>query len=110
LTRQSLVDDPPTGDGYRTELIIEHGEARAFTRRGFDWTEKYCPIVEAAAALPAKAAIIDGEVVVLNDAELTDFSSLKSAMRWQPNRLIFVAFDLLHLNGTDLRSRSAIER
>jgi bifunctional non-homologous end joining protein LigD len=66
----TLVDRPPEGDawiheikydGYRTEPIIDRGEARAFTRRGFDWTEKYRPIVEAAAALPAKAAIIDAQ-------------------------------------------------
>jgi ATP-dependent DNA ligase len=101
-------DRRPTGDdwlheikfdGYRTELIIERDEARAFTRRGFDWTEKYRPIAGAAASLPAKAAIVDGEVVVLNDKGLSDFSTLKSAMRWQPSRLIFVAFDLLHLDG-----------
>jgi hypothetical protein len=51
----TLVDEPPTGDGwldeikhddYRTELIIEHGEVRASTRRGFDWTENYQPIVD----------------------------------------------------------------
>ena len=51
----TLVDAPPEGDGwlheikydgYRTELLIERGQARAFTRRGFDWTDKYGPIVE----------------------------------------------------------------
>src|SRR6185295_15555427 len=85
----TLVDEPPAGDGwlheikydgYRTELVIERGQARAFTRRGFDWTEKYRPIVEAAAALPAKSAIIDGEVVVLNDAGLSDFSSILQSL------------------------------
>jgi bifunctional non-homologous end joining protein LigD len=53
----TLVETPPDGDGwlheikydgYRTELVIERGRCRAFTRRGFDWTEKYGPIVEAA--------------------------------------------------------------
>jgi DNA ligase D-like protein (predicted ligase) len=115
----TLVDEPPAGDGwlheikydgYRTELVIERGEARAFTRRGFDWTAKYRPIVNTAAGLPAKTAILDGEVVVLNEAGLSDFGSLKSAMRWQSSRLIFVAFDLLHLDGKDFRSRPLIER
>jgi bifunctional non-homologous end joining protein LigD len=70
----SLSDTPPEGDGwiheikhdgYRTELLVERGKARALTRRAFDWSTKYEPIVEAAASLPAKSAILDGEVVVL---------------------------------------------
>lgn len=82
---------------------MERGKARALTRRGFDWSEKYAPIVEAAADLPVRSAIVDGEVVVFNDTGLTDFQALRSAMRWEPGRLIFIAFDLLHLNREDLR-------
>jgi bifunctional non-homologous end joining protein LigD len=64
LQHPTLVDKPPDGDGclheikydgYRTELLIERGKARAFTRRGFDWTDKYRPIVEAVAKLPVKS-------------------------------------------------------
>src|SRR3954468_24091588 len=103
----TLSDAPPEGDGwfheikhdgYRTQLIVERGKARALTRRAFDWSAKYASIVEAAAALPAKSAIIDGEVVVFNDNGLTDFQALRSAMRGAPARLVFIAFDLLHLN------------
>jgi bifunctional non-homologous end joining protein LigD len=113
----TLVDDPPEGDawiheikydGYRTQLVIQGGEARAFTRRGFDWSAKYLPIVEAARGLPAKAAIIDGEAVVMNEAGLSDFSKLRSAIRWQAGRIIFVAFDLMHLDGKDLRQLPTI--
>ena len=115
----TLVDDPPEGDawiheikydGYRTQLIIERGHARAFTRNGHDWSAKYLPIVEAARGLPAKAAIIDGEAVVMNEAGLSDFSKLRSAIRWQAGRIIFVAFDLMHLDGKDLRQLPTIER
>jgi hypothetical protein len=58
----TLVDAPPEGDiwiheikydGYRTEIVIERGEARAFTRNGHDWSAKYLPIVEAAAGCVA---------------------------------------------------------
>ena len=82
----TLVETPPDGDGwlheikydgYRTELLIERGKARAFTRRGFDWTDKYGPIVETAAKLPVKSAVIDGEVIVMNEAGLSDFSQLR---------------------------------
>jgi len=115
----TLVDNPPDGDGwlheikydgYRTELLIQGGQARALTRRGFDWTDKYGPIVETAAKLPVKSAIIDGEAIVMNDAGLSDFSTLRSSIRWEPGRLIFVGFDLLHFDGKDLRSRPLIER
>ncbi|MBZ9921048.1 hypothetical protein LB579_25430 [Mesorhizobium sp. BR1-1-7] len=61
----TLVENAPEGsewlheikyDGYRTELIIESGKARAFTRRGYDWSHRYRRIVQAAAGLPVKAA------------------------------------------------------
>ena len=89
----SLSDSPPEGDGwiheikhdgYRTQLIVERGKARALTRRGVDWSSKYPTNVEAAAALPAESAIIDGEVVVFNEKGVSDFHALRSAMRWQP--------------------------
>lgn len=115
----SLSDTPPEGDGwiheikhdgYRTQLIVERGKARALTRRAFDWSDTYRPIVEAASTLPVKSAIIDGEVVVFNDKGLTDFRALRSAMRWEPGRLVFIAFDMLHLNGEDLRWQQLITR
>src|SRR3954447_18671004 len=115
----TLVDAPPEGDGwvhevkydgYRTQLVIERGRARAFTRRGFDWSAKYPQLVDAAAALPVKSAIIDGEAIVMNKAGLSDFGALRSAMRWEPGRIVFVAFDLLHLDGDDLRLRPLLER
>jgi hypothetical protein len=65
------VEEPPEGDdwiheikldGYRTQLVIDAGEARAHTRRGADWTAKYRPLANSAAELPARSAIIDGEM------------------------------------------------
>lgn len=73
----TLVEKPPKGqgwfheikyDGYRTQLIIQRGKVQAFTRNGFDWTDRYSPIVRAAAELNAKRAIIDGEATVLGTA------------------------------------------
>ena len=69
----TLANEPPAGgswvhevkyDGYRTQLIVENGAARAFTRRGFDWTERYQPVADAAAKLPCQSAILDGEMIV----------------------------------------------
>ena len=113
------VDHPPLRagwihevkhDGYRTILIIERQKARAHTRNGFDWTDRYSGITKAAAQLDCRAAIIDGEIIVQNERGGSDFDALKSAIRWQPQRRVFCAFDLLHLNGKDLRDRPLVER
>jgi ATP-dependent DNA ligase len=92
----SLTDQPPEGDGwlhevkhdgYRTQLIVEQGRARALTRSGYDWSQKYMPVVDEAARLKAKSAIVDGEVIVFDDHGVSDFQALRSAIRWQPERL-----------------------
>jgi bifunctional non-homologous end joining protein LigD len=115
----TAVDHPPPRagwihevkhDGYRTLLIIERGKTRAYTRNGFDWSESYLGITKAAAKLDCRSAIIDGEIIVQNERGISDFESLKSAIRWRPQRLIFCAFDLLHLNGKDRRDHPLLER
>jgi bifunctional non-homologous end joining protein LigD len=111
-----FIDHPPPRagwihevkhDGYRTLLIIERHKARAYTRNGFDWSESYPGITKSAAKLDCRSAIIDGEVIVRG---VSDFESLKSAIRWRPQKLIFCAFDLLHLNGKDLRDQALLAR
>ena len=97
-------------DGYRTVLIIERRKARAYTRNGFDWTGRYPGITKAAAKLACRSAIIDGEVILQNERGVSDFESLKSAIRWRPQKLIFCAFDILHLNGRDLRDQPLLAR
>ena len=97
-------------DGYRTLLIIERRKARAYTRNGFDWTDRYSAIMNVAAKLDCRSAIIDGEVIVQNEDGGSNFEALRSAIRWSPQCLIFCAFDLLHLNGKDLREQPLLER
>jgi bifunctional non-homologous end joining protein LigD len=113
------VDHPPPRagwihevkhDGYRTLLIIERSKARAYTRNGFDWSERYARITMAAVELGCRSAIIDGEVIVQDECGVSNFEALKSAIRWSPQRLVFCAFDLLHLNGKDLRDQPLAER
>ncbi|ADV13007.1 ATP-dependent DNA ligase [Mesorhizobium ciceri] len=107
----TLVDRPPEGgdwihevkfDGYRSQMIIDEGGARIFTRRGLDWSSKYRDLAAAAALLNVENAIIDGEIIVLNAAGLSDFAELRKAITRRQHDLYFVAFDLLHLNGHDL--------
>ena len=85
----TLVDGPPEGpgwiheikhDGYRTQIIVQDGEARAFTRNGFDWTERYHPIVTDAERLACQSAIIDGEMIVQDERGRSDFHSLTMPM------------------------------
>jgi bifunctional non-homologous end joining protein LigD len=115
----TLVDDPPEGgdwlheikyDGYRTQLHLEHGTVRALTRNGHDWTAKYPTIVRDARVIPAQQAIIDGEICVQDERGVTDFAKLPEAIRNSPQDLVFFAFDLLHLDGKDLRSAPLEER
>lgn len=113
----TLVETPPKGDdwlhepkydGYRTQLIVENGKARALTRRGADWSAKYRPIVAAAAALPD--AILDGEIVAFDSEGRPTIEAFRTALSSEPGRLLFVAFDLLYLDGEDLRGMPQIER
>ena len=92
-------------------LIVDGGGIRIFTRNGFDWSEKYAPLVKAAAAFGVKNTIIDGEIIVPDPATgLTDFQALRPAIRNTPERLIFVALDLLFMDSHDLRGMALEER
>jgi DNA ligase D-like protein (predicted ligase) len=113
------VQEPPAGagwiheikyDGYRTLIVIDQGKVRAYSRPGRDWTGPYRRVVRACANLGCKAALIDGEVVVQDEQGISDFEALRSAIYKAPHRLVFFAFDLLHLDGQDLRRTPLIER
>ena len=83
---------------------------RVFSRNGHDWSDRYPSIVRAASNLQCKSAIIDGEAIVQDDNGASDFEALRSAMRWKPQSILLYAFDLLHLDGTDLRQQTLLER
>ncbi|MGO4724821.1 MULTISPECIES: DNA ligase D [unclassified Inquilinus] len=106
------VDRPPTGggwaheikfDGYRTQLRIEDGTATLKTRKGLDWTQKFGAIAAAAKGWPD--AIIDGEVVALDENGHPDFAALQVALsEGKTEDLVFFAFDLLFEGGRDWRA------
>ena len=90
-------------DGYRLQLRVEGGRSVLLTRKGLDWTERFGAIAEAAAALPD--CLIDGEAVALNRQGVSDFSALQAALsEGRESVLILFAFDLMFLEGRDLRS------
>jgi bifunctional non-homologous end joining protein LigD len=90
-------------DGYRTMAHLSGGDVRLITRGGLDWTKRYGDLPEAFRRLPCGDAIIDGEIVVLDEAGISRFALLQDALSTGAgNRLVFYAFDLLHLNGWSL--------
>lgn len=107
-----LVTKPPVGDGwiheikldgFRTQIIIDGADIRAFTKSGADWTRKYTGIVKAARELDVQSAIIEGEAVVAGPDGKPDFAAMQRLVHRDPYARVLGAFDLLHLNGKDLR-------
>jgi bifunctional non-homologous end joining protein LigD len=106
----TLASRPPTGpqwvheikhDGYRLIARKQAGRVRLFTRRGYDWTDRYPLITKAVAALRASTATIDGEAVCYDANGLSVFADLHS--REHDDRVVLYAFDLLELDGEDFR-------
>ena len=95
-------------DGYRMQLRKDGERVRLFTRRGIDWTARYRRPIEAACALKARSCTIDGEMVVAGGDGISSFDMLQS--RGFDDHAFMYAFDLLELDGEDLRRRPLGER
>jgi len=97
-------------DGYRVQLHIANDDIKVFTRRGNDWTKRFKKIAADAYLINAGSAIIDGELVVPAADGTTDFSVLQNELKGKSKKIVMVAFDLLYLNGYDLRKLPLVER
>jgi bifunctional non-homologous end joining protein LigD len=106
----SPADRPPSGgnwiheikhDGYRLMARRDSVGIRLITRRGNDWTSRFPLIVEAVNHLKVRSCLIDGEAVCCDERGLAVFSKLRR--RQEEGRAFLYAFDLLELDGTDLR-------
>lgn len=99
-------------DGYRIEARLQDGQVTLFTRSGRDWTSRFGPrIAEALAALPARQALLDGEVVVETAGRSSDFSALQADLAaGRSDRMTYYLFDLLHLDGRDLTGLPLVDR
>lgn len=122
------ASSPPNGgdwvhelklDGYRIQIQLRSGErggaktrrVRLLTRKGLDWTTRMPEIAAAAAKLNVKDAILDGEAVALDEHGVSNFADLQAAFQEGRDRYItYFAFDLLHLDGHNLRGLSLMER
>ena len=114
-----LHDRPPFGsgwvheikyDGYRMQIAVVGGDARISTREGHDWSGRFPTLVSDAAALGVADAILDGEIVVFDERGLSSFSALTAAFDKAPDRIVFMAFDLLRLDGLDLTKLPLLKR
>jgi bifunctional non-homologous end joining protein LigD len=111
----ALVTKPPNGgswihelkyDGFRMHLRKDGKDTKFLTRTGLDWTENYAPVVRAARKIKAKTAYIDGEMCAVLPDGTTSFPELQAG----GGKLVYYAFDLLHLNGQDLTRLPLMER
>ena len=91
-------------DGYRL-LAFKDGKAvRLLTRNGLDWTHRLTDVAAQIARTSPTAAVVDGELVALKPDGVSSFPDLQAALSdGRDGGLLFFAFDLLHLNGWDLR-------
>jgi bifunctional non-homologous end joining protein LigD len=117
----TLRPRPPAGqkwlheikfDGYRVQAHVRDGHATLFTRSGLDWTGRFGDAIpEALRQLDATDIIIDGEIVAEGAGGASDFSLLQADLgAGRADRLVFYAFDLLRLDGKDLRPAPLVER
>ena len=116
----TLVDRVPQGkdwlheikfDGYRILCRISNRRISLVTRNRQDWTERLTFLVRAAGELPVDNALIDGEVVALNENGTTSFQLLQNSLSTHATEnLVFYVFDLLHLNGNDLMQLPLLTR
>lgn len=114
----SAAASPPPGDdwlheikfdGYRTLAHVADGTVRLITRNGLDWTRRYGDLWLAFAKLPCRQAVIDGEIVALDERGVSSFAALQEALsEGAGSRLLFFAFDIVHLDGWDL-TRAPLE-
>lgn len=119
LQLAQLVDEPPEGplwvheqkfDGYRILADLDRGRVRLMSRRFKDWTAEFPTVVQAVTELPARRAIIDGEVAVLLPDGRTSFQGLQNAFGVPNSNLVYFVFDLLAVDNEILLSLPLEER
>jgi bifunctional non-homologous end joining protein LigD len=118
LALAMVVETPPAGDewvheikhdGYRIVARIDEGDVQLVSRNGKDWTKEFPQVARAASRLPAGTALLDGEVAAVLPSGATSFQALqRRADKATP--LVYFVFDLLHLDGWDLREVGLVER
>jgi bifunctional non-homologous end joining protein LigD len=97
-------------DGYRIIARKAGGEVTLFSRSGLDWTVRFPAIAEALQSFPADTALLDGEVAFVLGSGITDFKSLQEHIDSPHPAIRYFVFDLLSLDGKDMRKKTLKER
>jgi bifunctional non-homologous end joining protein LigD len=99
-------------DGYRILAFVEGNRVRLITRNGNDITKRFYAIASSLIDLAkGRAMVIDGEIVVTDDSGKTDFQALQNYLKNQKSQnLIYIVFDLLAIDGEDIRGQSLVDR
>jgi bifunctional non-homologous end joining protein LigD len=115
-----LVEDPPDGanwiseikfDGYRLLAWLHKGNVRLVTRNGHDWADRLPTVARAVRQLDLQSVVLDGELVALQSDGVSSFPDLQAALAaGRDHKLNFYAFDLLELEGWDLRACQLLDR
>lgn len=115
-----LAEAPPSGenwlheikfDGYRTLCRKQKEKIKLLTRSGLDWSSKYEIIAQECQKILAESLMLDGEIVWVDKNGVSHFQGLQNSLdSHKSDELLYYAFDLLHLNGEDLRETPLLER
>ena len=105
-------------DGMRALAEVQEGKCRLFSRKGRDVTAHYPELTSLPQRLRASQALIDGEIVVLDEKGRSSFERLQSRMNvarmsqavMESTPVVYYAFDILYCDGFDLRGVPLIER
>ena len=95
-------------DGYRVQVHRTPDGVKVFTRNGLDWTDEFGHIARAAERLKATSFILDGEAIVEDAHGNADWHALKRSLG--TDKLRCYVFDILYLNGRDLRAKPLMAR
>ena len=90
-------------DGYRALIIKNDDRVKIISRNEKDHTAAYPTVVAAARRLNARSAVVDGEIVAVDESGRPSFQALQHRAAHRGHAIVFYAFDLLHVDGEDLR-------
>jgi bifunctional non-homologous end joining protein LigD len=106
------TNEPPAGpgwiheikhDGFRILARRDKERVRLFTRNGYDFTARFPKIAASVESLSVRSCIVDGEAIVVDERGLSVFDALRFRLR--DHAAVLCAFDLIELDGEDLRGR-----
>ncbi len=99
-------------DGYRILAFLEGNSVRLQTRSGNDYTDRFPEVANSLIDLAAgRAMVLDGEMAVTDVHGRTDFQALQNYMKAPKGKnCVYIVFDLLALDGADLRGRRLVDR